>query len=611
MEQEIMDKPYQSFVDDTFSTSNINRCEERIFSLQTKLDKAVANNDIPSIRETFNLLGKNSQAVKILAVHRITYRNQGKYTAGVDGVKLPETDKATQDQFRLKLLEEIDILRKPNPIRRTFIPKPNGELRPLGIPTLKDRINQEILRIAIEPIAEYHFNHNSWGFRPKRCCQDAIEQLFNKLSRFYSPQYIIEGDIKGCFDNINHNHIIETLKNWKIPNWATELILKMLKSGIFYNGEITASETGTPQGGVISPLLANVALTSLDNFCSERYGTTNYHKGQKSRVNPIVRYADDFVIVCKTYEQATKIKAEISEHLSSNIGLTLSESKTNITHITSGFNFLGFNIKKHLKREIPKNSQFKGKMENYKLLIKPQKEKVVQFLAGCSKYLNDNQSSKQVKIIKDLNSKLIGWGMYYRFVVSKEIFHNVDYKLWWKLFNWSKRRHPRKSTGWILNRYFTNRAKRSKEFKDSESQIALFRLNSIPIGKRFVRLNNQFRVYENTPESKEYWNKREYKNAFDQITSVKIRKLYSKQQGKCSICKRQITQKQIENSEHHIHHQLPRSLGGTESHSNLRLLHQECHRELHALLTRQELKEIWKLNSDYLSKPDVLKSLLS
>lgn len=395
MEMEIMDNPYQSFVDDIFSADNIKRCEARVFSLQTKLDKAVANNDTKGIRETFNLLAKNSKAVKVLAVYHITQRNQGKYTAGIDGISTPKEDRDLQYQFRMKSLNEIDITRKPDPIRRAFIPKPNGKQRPLGIPTMRDRINQEILRIAIEPIAEYHFSYNSWGFRPKRSCQDAIEQLFNKLAKTRSPRYIVEGDIKGCFDNINHNHIIKTLLDWKVPNWAAKLINKMLKSGIFQNGEIIDSNTGTPQGGVISPLLANVALTSLDNFCLEKYGTDRPTR----QTNPIVRYADDFVIVCKSKRMAEEIKADITKHLAKEIGLTLSEEKTSITHITKGFNFLGFNIRKYPKRHAEKKPKSERDWSEYKLLIRPQKEKVLDFLSGCKEVLDNNKTAKQESVL--------------------------------------------------------------------------------------------------------------------------------------------------------------------------------------------------------------------
>lgn len=593
--KEIMDNPYQPFIDDIFSASNIRRCEARVFSLQTKLDKAVANNDIPSIRETFNLLAKNSKAVRVLAVYRITIRNQGKYTAGIDGISIPREDRGLQHDIRLKLLNEIDIVRKPDPIRRVFIPKSNGKKRPLGIPTMKDRINQEILRIAIEPIAEYHFSSNSWGFRPKRSCHDAIEQLFKKLSRTTGFRYILEGDIKGCFDNIDHNHITNTLLNWKVPKWATELTMKMLKSGIFHNGELYDSETGTPQGGVISPLLANVALTSLDNFCLDRYGRNL----PSMQTNPIVRYADDFVIVCKSKRMAKQVKAEISEHLTNKIGLTLSEEKTSITHITKGFDFLGFNIRKYPKQNAKKKSKTDREWSDYTLLIKPQKEKVVEFLRGCKEVLDNNKTAKQESIINILNQKLRGWAMFYRHAVSKGTFDKVDHEIWTKLYFWSKRRHPKKSKDWVMRKYFSRVGNFKDTFKDRDTGLYIYRTVLIPI-KRFIILNRKYRVYDKSAETQEYWNKREYTNAFNQIYSVKMSRLYKRQQGKCSYCKELMTKEQVANQELHAHHMLPRSLGGIEDYSNLRLLHNECHRELHARLSRQNMKELWE-TEDYLS----------
>ena len=263
-----MPTAYQNIEGNIFTAENIRNCEEHVLSIQRRLDKAVADNDKNSIQRLFDLLIRKSTAVKVLATWRITQRNQGKYTAGVDGISMSKDhNRKTQNQMRLKLMDKIDIGKKPDPIRRVFIPKPNGKQRPLGIPTLHDRIIQEILRIAIEPTAEYHFSDNSFGFRPKRSCQDAMSMLQKFLAKSDRKKYVIEGDIKGCFDNINHNHIISILEDWLIPKWTIQIIEQILKSDIFHNGEIYDSETGTPQGGVISPLLANVALTSLDNFC--------------------------------------------------------------------------------------------------------------------------------------------------------------------------------------------------------------------------------------------------------------------------------------------------------------------------------------------------------
>ena len=547
----------------------------------------------------FNLLAKNSKAVKVWAVYRITQRNEGKYTAGVDGISIPREDRDLQYKTRLELLNEIDIVRKPDPIRRVFIPKSNGKKRPLGIPTMRDRINQEILRIAIEPIAEYHFSNNSWGFRPKRSCHDAIEQLFNKLSRATSYRYVLEGDIKGCFDNIDHNHIIRTLSDWKVPKWATELTMKMLKSGIFHNGELYDSDTGTPQGGVISPLLANVALTSLDDFCFQQYGSIRHLKDRKSKANPIVRYADDFVIVCKSKRMAEETKTEITQYLAKKIGLTLSEEKTSITHITKGFNFLGFNIRKYPKSHAKKKPKSEREWSDYTLLIKPQKEKVMEFLKGCKEVLDNNKTAKQESIINILSPKLKGLGMYYRHAVSKRTFINIDDHIWRKLYHWSKRRHPTKSKDWIYQKYFSKVGKNKNVFTDKETGLYIKKITYIPI-KRFVILNGKHRVYDKTPDTQEYWKQREYTNAFNQIYSVKMSRLYKGQQGKCSYCKELMTKEQVVNQELHAHHMLPRSLGGIEDQSNLRLLHNECHRELHARLSRKEMKELWK-TENYLS----------
>jgi RNA-directed DNA polymerase len=598
-------------VDNIFGTENVRNCSEYVISIQRRLDKAVADNDTKGIRETFDLLAKRSMAVKILAIKRITSDNRGKYTAGVDGIAMPRNDRKLQNQMRLKLLDKIDIQKKPDNIKRTYIPKPNGKKRPLGIPTLIDRIIQDILRTALEPIVEYHFSKNSYGFRPKRSCQDAQGQLFKKLGRTTSPKYIIEGDIKGCFDNINHEHIINTLLEWQVPTWATEIIKDMLKSGIFHNGEVYNNDTGTPQGGVISPLLANVALTTLDNFCQERFGHTSYDKNGKYVVNPIVRYADDFVIACKSEPQAKQIKEEIAKHLSKITGLTLSEEKTKITHINKGFNFLGFNFRKYKPKGKSRSPLKKSKQSEYVMLIKPEKDKVKNLLRGIKEVLDKNKPATQNAVIQILNPKLRGWGMYYRFVSSKRTFGRVDHEIWRKTFWWAKRRHPNKSKEWVISKYFSGKVNNRKAvFKDTETDSELIILGNIPI-KRHVLVNGKMRVYDQNPNTIEYWKKREYTNAFKQIESVRIEHLYKRQKGICDYCNNIITATDIKERETHVHHMKPRSFGGNESYSNLKLLHSDCHRELHTKITRKYMSDLSDKKVKYLMPENMVNVLES
>jgi len=239
-------------------------------------------------------LTKRSRAVKILAINRVTKVNKGRHTPGVDGKRIlkgySKEIAAHNNMVRAELLNTVRVNQKPLPIRRTYIKKPNGKRRPLGILTLRDRVIQDIARTALEPITEYYFSDNSYGFRPKRSCHDAIDGLFKKLAQRNCRQWVLEGDIQGRFDNISHEHILRTLREWKTPESIRKVVGRMLKAKILENETLQDPEAGTPQGGILSPMLANVALTTLDNFC-EKYG---------KRSNPLIRYADDFVVTCRS-----------------------------------------------------------------------------------------------------------------------------------------------------------------------------------------------------------------------------------------------------------------------------------------------------------------------
>ena len=576
-----------------FRAENIRTCERYVFSIQRRLDRAVATNDVKRIRHIFDLLTKRSFAVKILAVYRITKRNKGKNTAGIDGIAIPKGDTHEANRIAMRLLNAINIKAKPNVIRRVFIPKGNGKKRPLGIPTLRDRTNQEILRIALEPIVEYHSHDHSFGFRPKRSCQDAIGSLHNKLASRYRPRYIVEGDIKGCFDNISHTHIVEKLKAWQVPSQTTSLINSILKGGIFYKGYVYDSETGTPQGGVISPLLANVALTTLDDFIETHY---SWDSGG-NRINPLVRYADDFVIVCKSKTIAVEIKDALKRFLHTHIGLTLSEEKTKITHIYKGFDFLGFTIRKY-KRHKNKPCVIPS---DYILLITPQKQKIQSILRECIGIMKAHKTATQNSLIHLLNPKVIGWANYYRYVVSSQIFTNIDYILWQRTLHWTKRRHSQKSMAWIIEKYYTRqRNTRILRFTDKKTKSTLGTMSKVFSKKRFVKVKNAMRVY-NTDHA-EYWNKREYLNTQKRLYAKQSRVLFEKQNGLCLYCKSQITETNVVNYETHVHHMMPRAFGGTERYSNLRLLHNDCHVDLHKRLSRKRMAEIVKeMCLDYIS----------
>ena len=548
-----------------FTPDNIRQCEQTVLKVQHQLDKVVEDDDRNKIRFLVHQLSMKSSAVKILAIDRICQTNTGKYTGGVDEISTPR-NREERHEFMTDLYHNLDITKDPDPIRRVFIPKPNGKQRPLGIPTIADRIIQEIIRQSIEPICEYHFHDCSHGFRPKRSCHDAISSIFQKLSRKRSPRWIVEGDIKGCFDHISHDHILDTLKAWKVPNQINNLILNILKAGISFDGNISSTIEGTPQGGVISPLLANVALTCLDDMIFQRYGD------KYQDYNPTVRYADDFLIIAQDESQANEIKEVVKQYLGDKIGLELSDEKTRITSITDGFNFLGFNVRKYGNQD--------------KLIMKPTEDNSKDFRYKI-KQITKNQNLDTHGLIKTLNPVIRGWGNYYRHVASSEAYGDNDKYLYMRYNKWLYNTFPKSSGKWITSKHFTD----NWTFYDQQTGIKAHKMSRTP-RRRYIKVQNHRRVYNK--DDQEYWNERES----NQIALYgQYKALYHKQHGKCAYCDRLF--KSIDEN-FNLHHLKPIKFGGKMSQNNLRLIHQECHSAIHSELSLEEMSNYADKGINYL-----------
>ena len=404
------------------------RCEAAVQKLQGRIVKAQKEGR-PGKVKALQWTLTHSFYAKALAVKRVT-SNKGKNTAGVDKV-LWTTPNA-------KMGAVADLKRRgynPQPLRRVHIKKSNGKLRPLGIPTMKDRAMQALYLMALNPVAETTADRHSYGFRRERCTVDAIVQCHTILSKEVSPQWILEGDIKGCFDHISHQWLLDNIPTDKV------MLCKWLESGFVFNRQLFPTEEGAPQGGIISPTLANMALDGLQAMLAENFKLRRTKMGYFNPMVNLVRYADDFIITCSDRETLeTLVRPAVSEFLQAR-GLTLSEEKTKITHIDEGFDFLGFNIRK-----------YKGT-----LLIKPSKKNVKEFLAKIKSIVRKNQAIRQDKLIGLLNPVITGWGNYYKGCVAAKTFKNADAQIFYKLWAWALRRHRHKGKKWVYNRYFLSK----------------------------------------------------------------------------------------------------------------------------------------------------------
>lgn len=423
-----------------WSSIDWKKAEKYVDKIQKRIYRAESEGDYRKVRDLQRLLGRSAY-VQLLAIRRVTQTNKGKRTAGIDGFRAL-SDKQRMDLF-YKIRNRNINLHKPKPALRKYIEKKNGKMRPLSIPVIMDRIYQEILRMVLEPQWEFRFEPTSYGFRPKRSIHDAAERIFNYIHPG-NWVYVYEGDFKSCFDNLDHGFILEQIKGFPY----IKLVERFLKAGYVDNNMFYHTDKGTPQGGLLSPLLANIALNGMEDCLNISYKEVIYNRNGKPYTTykthgkyRMTRYADDFVIFAKTEEDILEIPNILEPYLVKR-GLTLAEDKTKISHLRDGFDFLGLNFKVYYNKK------------GHKTLIKPSKDSIKKARNKISDIYEMMKGSNVDSLIEVVNPVIRGIANFWKPYVSKEIFSQMDHYIWIKNNKFLKWLHPKKSKKWIKSKYY-------------------------------------------------------------------------------------------------------------------------------------------------------------
>lgn len=553
---------------------NWRKLERHMFKLQTRIYKASQRGDVKAVRRLQKTLMK-SWSAKCIAVRRVTQDNQGKKTAGVDGVK------SLSPEQRLALVKNLKLTQKSQPTRRVWIPKPGtDEKRPLGIPTMHDRALQALVKLALEPEWEAQFEPNSYGFRPGRSVHDAIGAIFCAIR--IKAKYVLDADIAKCFDRINHEALLEKLNTF--PTLRRQ-IKAWLKSGVMDGKTLFPTSEGTPQGGVISPLLANIALHGMENQIKQAFPQKTIRIGKKTQnfASPnLIRYADDFVILHEDLTVVQNCQQIIAKWLEG-MGLELKPSKTLIAHTfkeysgQTGFDFLGFNIRQYPAGCYRAAKDGHGNSLGFNTLIKPSQRAIERHLYKMAAVIDTHKTAPQEALIKELNPLIVGWANYYSTVVSGDTFQKVDHLVFQKLWAWAKYRCRKTSLKKIKENYWQVRDGRKWSFETLEGhKLSLH--SDIPI-TRHVKVQDRRSPYEGDWV---YWSSRLGKHP---EIPIRVAKLLKQQKMRCAHCGLYFKHGDLLE----VHHKTARKDGGKNVYSNLELLHRHCHDQKHGT---QELGKV-------------------